>query len=91
MIGGTFGATLFGWLLNFHIRANLAPSQKDTDIVKILVDPVLRAQYSSEFIGELRDILAGAVHNVYFYLALIVLLGITAAVLTPKEIKEGSA
>ncbi len=91
MIGGTFGATLFGWLLNFHIRANLAPSQKNTDIIKILVDPALRVQYSSEIIGELRDILAGAVHNVYFYLALIVLLGITAAVLTPKEIKEGSA
>ncbi len=90
MIGGTFGATLFGWLLNFHIKANLAPSQKNTDIIKILVDPALRAQYSSEFIGELKDILAGAVHNVYFYLALIVLLGITAAVLTPKEIKEGS-
>ncbi len=90
MIGSTFGATLFGFLLNFHIRANLAPSQKNTDIIKILVDPAQRSQYSSEFIGELRDILAGSVHNVYFYLVLIVVLGITAAVLTPKEIKEGS-
>ena len=90
MIGSTFGATLFGWLLNFHIRANLAPSQKNTDILKILVDPALRAQYSSEFIGGLREILAGAVHNVYFYLALIVALGIAAAMLTPKKIEEGS-
>ncbi len=90
MIGGTFGATLFGWLLNFHIRASLPSSQKNTDIIKILVDPALRAQYSSQYIDGLRDILAGAVHNVYFYLALIVFLGIAAAVLIPKEIKEGS-
>ncbi len=90
MLGSTIGATLFGWLLNYHIRANLPPSQKNTDIMKILVDPVLRARYSLEFIGELREILAVAVHNVYLYLALIVFLGIAAAVLIPKEIKEGS-
>ncbi len=89
MIGGTFGATLFGWLLNFYMRANLAPSQKNTDIIKILVDPALRAQYSSEFIGGLRDILAGAVHNVYFYLALIIFLGIAAAFMIPRDIQEG--
>jgi EmrB/QacA subfamily drug resistance transporter len=90
MLGSTFGATFFGWLLNFHIRANLAESQKNIDIIKILVDPLQRAKYTSGFISGLRDILAGAVHNVYFYLAIIILLGIIAASRIPKEIKEES-
>ncbi len=88
MIGSTFGATLFGWLLNYHIRAGLSTSQKNSDIIKILVDPLQRINYTSEFISHLRNILAGAVHNVYFYLAVIVLLGIIAAALIPKDIKQ---
>lgn len=90
MLGSTFGATLFGLLLNYHIRTNLPPSQKNTDIIRILVDPVLRQKYPSDLLLQLKIILDGAVHTVYFYLALIVLLGIIAAALIPREIKEKS-
>ena len=91
MLGSIFGATSFGFLLNYHIRTNLTASQKNIDIIKILIDPVQRIKYSSSFISNLRDILAGAVHSVYFYLVLIVLLGIAAAYFIPREIKEESA
>jgi len=91
MLGSTFGATLFGGLLNFHISANLPVTKKSLDIIKILIDPVQRVRYPSSFILELKNILAGAIHSVYFYLALIVFLGIFAAYLVPKEVKEGSA
>ncbi len=90
MLGSTFGATLFGLLLNYHLRANLPESQKNIDIIKILIDPMQRSKYSPQFILHLKSILDGAVHNVYFYLALIVLLGSIAAALIPKEIKEKS-
>ncbi len=90
MLGSTIGATLFGWLLNFHIQANLPDSQKNIDIIKILVDPKQRVKYPLSFILNLRNILTEAVHSIYFYLALIILLGIFAAVLIPKEIKEKS-
>jgi EmrB/QacA subfamily drug resistance transporter len=90
MLGSTFGATLFGLLLNYHIRVNVPASQKNIDIIKILIDPVQRAKYSSAFILQLRDILAGAVHNVYFYLAVIVLCGVVVSYFIPKEIKEES-
>ncbi len=90
MLGSTFGATLFGGLLNFHIKSALPISQKNTDIIKLLIDPVQRAKYSSSFILQLKEILAGAVHNVYFYLVVIVLFGLAAAYFLPKEIKEES-
>jgi MFS family permease len=89
MLGSTFGATFFGWILNYHIHANLSDTQKNIDIIKILIDPLQRANYPVSFISELRDILAGAVHNVYFYLVIIVLSGLAAAYFIPKEIKEG--
>ncbi len=88
MLGSTFGATFFGWMLNYHIKLNLPVSQKNADIIKILIDPIQRVKYSSSFILELKNILANAVHNVYFYLAVIVLLGIAAAYFIPKDIKE---
>ncbi len=90
MLGSTFGATFFGWLLNYHIRANLSNTQKNIDIIKILVDPEQRIKYSSSFILQLREILSGAVHNVYFYLALIVLIGVVVSFFIPKEVKEES-
>ncbi|HSD64799.1 MAG TPA: MDR family MFS transporter [Ignavibacteriaceae bacterium] len=90
MLGSAFGATLFGWLLNFHIQSRLPASQKNIDIIKILVDPVQRVKYPSSFINHLQNILADAVHSIYIYLALIVFLGIIAASLIPKEIEEKS-
>lgn len=90
MLGSTFGATLIGWLLNYNIRGKLSASQKNIDILKILIDPIQRAKYSSTFILQLRDILSFAVHNIYFYLAIIILFGIAAAIFIPKEIKEES-
>lgn len=90
MVGSTFGATLFGWLLNFHLQTYLPASKKNIDIIKILVDPIQRVKYSTTFILHLKNILADAVHNIYFYLALIVLLGILAAALIPKKIEEQS-
>jgi MFS family permease len=90
MLGSTFGATLFGFLLNYHIRTNIDVSQKNIDIIKVLIDPAQKIKYSSSFILHLRDILAGAVHNVYFYLVLIVLFGIAVAYFIPKDIKEES-
>ena len=88
MLGSTLGATLFGWLLNYHIRGNLPEPQKNIDIIKILIDPLQRIKYSSSFIVQLREILAGAVHSIYFYLALIVLFGIAAAYFIPKNIQQ---
>jgi EmrB/QacA subfamily drug resistance transporter len=88
MLGSTLGATLFGWILNYHIRGNLPDSQKNIDIIKILIDPIQRIKYSSSFIVQLREILAGAVHSIYFYLALIVLFGIAAAYFIPKNIQQ---
>ena len=90
MLGSTLGATLFGWLLNYHIRAGLTASQKNNDIIKILIDPMQRMNYTNEFISHLKNILAGAVHNVYFYLAVIILFGTIAAALIPKDIKQES-
>ncbi len=90
MLGSTFGATLFGGLLNFHIKSKIPASQKNIDIIKILIDPAQREKYSPSYIDQIKDILAGAVHNVYFYLVIIVLFGLLAAYFVPKEIKEES-
>ncbi len=90
MIGGTFGATLFGGLLNDYMKSNLPQSKKNLDIIKMLIDPVQRAELSPSYIEELRDILAGAVHNSYYFLLAIVVLGVIAAYLIPKKIKKES-
>lgn len=90
MIGGTLGATLFGSLLADNIKSSLPPSGKNLDIIKMLIDPLQREKLSPSYIEQLRDILAGAVHNAYFYLLMIVILGVIAAYLIPKEIKEES-
>ncbi|MCL5029926.1 MAG: MFS transporter [Bacteroidetes bacterium] len=90
MLGSTFGATLFGGLLNYHIKSMIPESQKNIDIIKILIDPIQKQKYSSAYIEQLKNILGNAVHSIYFYLVIIVFIGIVVAYFIPKEIKEES-
>jgi len=91
MIGGAFGAAIFGGLLTDYIKYRLPQSQKNVDIIKLLLDTSQRKALSPALISELRNILSDAVHNIYYFLFAIVIVGLVAAYFIPREIKEEGA
>jgi EmrB/QacA subfamily drug resistance transporter len=86
ILGATFGAAILGAVLNFSLF--LRPANID-DPVQVLMDHGRQVGLSPERIASITNVVAAALHNVFWATAAIALFGLAVARLMPRGLRPG--